>query len=486
MDSSFWTLANLIQQLLILLHFTLVISFALRVIMRRMPVGASLAWLLVLSLLPYLGAVLYVLFGERFLGVKHNKRRERLEQSQNIPRLRSMDGIKHTWHKFHPASLALAKLEFEADGIPALGGNDMAFFHTADATLDNMCRDIRSAQRFCHLEFYIWHPGGIADQVADALLEAAERGVDCRIMLDAVGSARFFKSYLVKRLQHKNIQLIKACPIHLIPGQLARYDLRSHRKTLVVDNRVAYVGSFNLIDPAHFKQSLDVGRWIDLMARIEGPVVLVLDAVFRWYWNIETNQHLPLLEDELEIRRNKTVIQVAPSGPDNVDESILLSLLQGIYSAQKSVDIVTPYFVPGEALEMALIIAARRGVEVNLILPSRVDSFLARHAGRSYFTRLLTAGVNIFQFEQGLLHTKCVLIDRQLAFFGTVNMDLRSLWLNFEMTLIIYDKPTALRLARIVDDYRQLAKPLDLASWQKRSKFSRFFENITHLFSPLI
>lgn len=486
MDASLWTLLNLIKQLLILLHIILVISFAVRVIMKRLPVGASLAWLLVLALLPYVGAVLYVLFGERYLGVKHNKRRERLEQSQDIPSLRSMDGIKHTWHKFHPASLALAKLEFEADGIPALGGNEMQFLQTAEATLDAMCRDIRSAQDFCHMEFYIWHPGGIADQVADALLEVAERGVHCRVMLDAVGSAGFFTSRLAKRLLHQNIQLVKACPIHFIPSRLARYDLRSHRKTLVVDNRVAYVGSFNLIDPAHFKQSLAVGRWIDLMARIEGPVVQVLDAVFRWYWNIETRQQLPLLEKEVEIRRNKTVIQVAPSGPDNIDESILLSLLQGIYSAQKSVDIVTPYFVPGEALEMALIIAARRGVVVNLILPRRVDSFLARHAGRSYFTKLLTAGVNIFQFEQGLLHTKCVLIDRQLAFFGTVNLDLRSLWLNFEMTLIIYDKPTAQQLARIVDEYHQLAKPLDLATWQKRSNFSRFFENITHLFSPLI
>src|SRR5690606_2443854 len=132
-----------------------------------------------------------------------------------------------------------------------------------------------------------------ADQVADALLEVAERGVHCRVMLDAVGSAGFFTSRLAKRLLHQNIQLVKACPIHFIPSRLARYDLRSHRKTLVVDNRVAYVGSFNLIDPAHFKQSLAVGRWIDLMARIEGPVVQVLDAVFRWYWNIETRQQLP-------------------------------------------------------------------------------------------------------------------------------------------------------------------------------------------------
>ncbi|ACE85374.1 cardiolipin synthase [Cellvibrio japonicus] len=486
MRDSIWMLISIIQQAMILLHFALVIIFAVRVIMQRLPVGASLAWLLVLALLPYLGVGLYLLFGERYLGVRHVHRRERLRQTQQIPALRRMDGIKQAWHNFHPASLALARLEFQTAGIPVLGGNDLEFLQSAKTTIDAMCADIRTAEISCHMEFYIWHPGGIADQVADALLDAAGRGVRCRIMLDAVGSAAFFKSSLVKKLVHPNIELIKACPIRLIPAKLARYDLRSHRKTLVIDNRVAYMGSFNLIDPSLFKKSLDVGEWIDLMARIQGPIVNVFDAVFRWYWNIETQQELPLVEHKIDIRRDKTVAQVAPSGPDNLDDSILQSLLQGIYSAVRQVDIVTPYFVPGEALEQAMIIAARRGVSVNLILPRKVDSFLARHAGHSYFDKLMKAGVHIYQFEQGLLHTKCVIIDRQLAFFGTVNMDLRSLWLNFEMTMIIYDKPTAKRLAQIVNDYRHQAKRLDLHRWQQRGRFSRLLENITHLFSPLI
>ena len=140
----------------------------------------------------------------------------------------------------------------------------------------------------------------------------------------------------------------------------------------------------------------------------------------------------------------------------------------------------------GEALELALSIAARRGVKVNLILPKRVDSFLVRHASRSYFSGLMEAGVNILQFEQGLLHTKCIVIDDQLAFFGTVNMDQRSLWLNFEMTLIVYDRPTVAQLAEIMAGYRRLTKPLDPLAWQQRSRISHLFENIMHLMSPLI
>lgn len=483
---SIWALVSLIQQLLILLHFALVITFAVRVIIQRLPVGASLAWLLVLALLPYIGVALYLLFGERFLGVKHRQRQVRLQQLFNIPALRNATMVEQHWNAFHPASQALAKLEFQTTGIPALGGNSMVFLQTAQDTINRLCEDIRAAQFTCHLEFYIWHPGGIADEVAIALVEAAERGVYCRIMLDAVGSSGFFKSALATTLKHPRIELIKACPIGFIPAGLARYDLRSHRKTVIIDNRVAYVGSFNLIDPSQFKQSLDVGEWIDLMARVEGPLVQVLNAVFLWYWNIETDQSLALLQTPVDIRQDRTVAQVAPSGPDNLNDSILKSLLQGIYSATDSIDIVTPYFVPGEALEQALSIAARRGVTVNLILPKRVDSFLVRHASRSYFSGLMAAGVNILQFEHGLLHTKCVIIDNQLAFFGTVNMDQRSLWLNFEMTLIVYDQPTVQQLAKIVSDYRRLTVPLDPVVWQQRSRISHFFENIMHLMSPLI
>lgn len=486
MHDSFWALISLVQQLLILLHFVLVITFAVRVIMQRLPVGVSLAWLLVLALLPYVGVVLYLLFGERFLGVKHQHRQARLRQLHDIPGLQHLQALTYPWQNYHPSAHALATLEFQTAGISPLGGNEVNFLQSAQSMILAMCLDIRAAQRTCHLEFYIWHPGGIADQVADALLDAANRGVRCRVMLDAVGSSRFFKSPLFKRLQHPNIEVIKACPIGLVPAALGRYDLRSHRKTLIVDDWVAYIGSFNLIDPTQFKQSAAVGEWIDLMARIEGPLVPALNAVYCWYWNIESGQNLPLLKNPVSVRHDKTVAQIAPSGPDNLNDSILQSLLQGIYSATTSVDIVTPYFVPGEALEQALIIAARRGVCVTVIVPERVDSFLVRHASRSYFASLMDAGVNIFQFRQGLLHSKCTVIDRQLAFFGTVNFDLRSLWLNFEMTLIIYDATTAERLAHIVDDYRQQAIPLDPATWHQRHPVSRFFENITHLFSPLI
>lgn len=478
--------SSLLQQLLIWGHLLLVVAFAVRVIMQRLPVGVSLAWLLVLVLLPYVGVVLYLLFGERFLGVKRAARTVRLRQAYLDARRNGPHNHPECWRDSHPASKALARLEYHTSGIQPLGGNRVGFLQQTQDIIDSIVADINNAKRFCHLEFYIWQSGGLVDRVMQALQAAAKRGVQCRIMLDAVGSAAFLSSSEMRLLRAPNISVIKACPIRFMPWRLARYDLRNHRKTVIIDNQVAYMGSFNMVDPAYFKVSAGVGQWIDMMARIEGPTVQAFDGVFRWYWNIETDQELPLLEHAIESNDSPALLQAAPSGPDEAKESILNALLQAIYAAVETLDIVTPYFVPGEALEKALKIAARRGVRVRLIVPEKVDSFLVRHASHSYFTGLLESGVKVYNYRSGLLHTKAVVIDSSLAFFGTVNLDLRSLWLNFEMTMIIYDRATAAELGRLVDGYRAEAELLCLESWRKRSAVSRFFENITHLFSPLI
>ncbi|OZG71674.1 cardiolipin synthase [Hahella sp. CCB-MM4] len=484
MDIAF--LASLIGLLLVWGNFLLVIIFTGRVIMKRLPVGASLSWLIILLLFPYVGVGLYILFGERYLGSKRRRRQESLLSSYQQVKMDGEALQVRLLDRIHNGGQALANYELSTTGLPAIGGNTIQFLSHAEDTIHAMVADIDRATEYCHLEFYIWHPGGNADLVADALVRAKERGVVCRVMLDAVGSQTFFRSHLSRLLRKHQIPVIKACPIGFIPWRLARYDLRNHRKMMVIDGKVGYIGSFNLIDPRYFKQDQGVGEWIDVMARIEGPSVRVIDGVYRWYWNIEAGDRLPLSPATIEPNDSAAVIQAAPSGPDVEKESILNSLLQAIYSAKHEILIVTPYFVPGEVLSQALRIAARRGVKVSLILPKRVDSFLVRYASRSYFEELLQAGVRIFQYDQGLLHTKCVLIDGKLSFFGTVNMDLRSLWLNFEMTLIVYDSQTTEVLKEIVEGYIQDSIPLDAEAWEQRSLRKRFVENVMHLFSPLI
>lgn len=479
-------LFSLIQQLLIWGYFFLVVSMAVRVIMRRLPVGVTLAWILVLIVFPYFGVALYILFGERFLGVKRSQRDARLRFVHLDPASDTLPSAPINWQKYHPSAEPLARLEAFVSGIDPVAGNRVEFIESAATIIDSLVEDIHRAQHYCHIEFYIWQPGGATDKVVEAIERAAKRGVVFRILLDAVGSSMFFGSSQYRRLIACGVSIEKACPIGIIPWQLARYDLRNHRKTVIIDQKVAYMGSFNLVDPRYFKVNAGVGEWIDVMARVEGPAVLHFDAVFRWYWEVESGEALPGSPASFPAEAGSALVQVAPSGPDAAKESILNALLQAIYGARKSVDIVTPYFVPGEALEHALKVAARRGVQVRVLVPEKVDSFLVRYASHSYFSALMDAGVSIATYRKGLLHTKAVVVDDSLAFFGTVNMDLRSLWLNFEMTMIIYDEDTVKHLAAIMASYRQDSTEVQIELWRQRSALSRLLENIIHLVSPLI
>jgi cardiolipin synthase len=352
-----------------------------------------------------------------------------------------------------------------------------------------MVSDIDRAEKFCHLEFYIWTEGGLADEVGAALLRAADRGVTCRVLLDAVGSAKFLKSRLLEQLKTGGVDVAVALPVSAISLFRVRPDLRLHRKIVVIDDTVAYTGSFNLVDPRFFKQGAGVGEWVDAMVRLEGPGVLALNALFRWDWEVETGRDLNFDEkgDSFSVRRpGETDVQLIPSGPGSTGSNVYQLLLMSIYSARREIVVTTPYFVPDEAVSTALLTAAERGVKVTVIIPERNDSRLVHYTCRSYFDDMLAAGIRIYGFEGGLLHTKSVVIDRQLALFGSVNLDVRSFWLDFEVTLGVYNPDFAERLLALHDRYIEKSVLVNLKTWQQRSGRERFVENLARLASPLL
>ncbi|OEU78117.1 MAG: cardiolipin synthase [Desulfobacterales bacterium C00003060] len=269
-----------------------------------------------------------------------------------------------------------------------------------------------------------------------------------------------------------------------------RLDLRLHRKIVVIDGEIAYTGSLNLVDPRYFKQKAGVGQWVDAMVRIEGPAVQALGALFLWDWVVETGQDIKAL---METRNLKTApqvgsanVQTVPSGPGSKSDTTHQLLLASIYAAHSELIMTTPYFVPDESLLTALLSATKRGVNVTIILPEKIDSMLVRYACRSYFDDLLTAGVRIICFQGGLLHTKSITVDGEIALFGTVNLDPRSFWLDFEVTLSVYDPDFGARLRALQLRYAEDTQSVDLQSRQKRSARERFFENTARLFGPLL
>jgi cardiolipin synthase len=243
------------------------------------------------------------------------------------------------------------------------------------------------------------------------------------------------------------------------------------------------------VDPRFFKQGAGVGEWVDAMVRLEGPGVLALNALFRWDWEVETGRDLNFDEkgDSFSVRRpGETDVQLIPSGPGSTGSNIYQLLLMSIYSARHEIVITTPYFVPDEAVSTALLTAAERGVKVTVIMPERNDSRLVHYTCRSYFDDMLAAGIRIFGFKSGLLHTKSVVIDRHVSLFGSVNLDVRSFWLDFEVTLGVYNPDFAERLLALHDRYIEKSVLVNLKTWQQRSGRERFVENLARLASPLL
>jgi cardiolipin synthase len=314
--------------------------------------------------------------------------------------------------------------------------------------------------------------------------------VTCRVLLDAIGSARFLKGHLLEQLKAGGVEVAFALPVSSISVFNVRPDLRLHRKIVVIDDTTAYTGSFNMVDPRLFKQDASVGEWVDAMVRIEGPGVRALNALFRWDWEVETGRDLDVHaenEDPANVfQPGETDVQVIPSGPGVTGNSIYQLLLMSIYSAQREIVMTTPYFVPDEAVSTALLTAAEGGVKVTVIMPQHNDSRLVHYTCRSYFDDMLAAGIRIFGFKGGLLHTKSVVIDRHVALFGSVNLDVRSFWLDFEVTLGVYDPDFAKRLSALHDKYIEKSTLVNLPTWRQRSGRERFVENLARLASPLL
>jgi len=434
--------------------------------------------------------MLYLLIGERSLGKHRAERAQALlgPYEKWLQELHENTSVGRP--KLSQQCASINRLAEGTLGIPAMGGNRVQLIDEAEVALRSIVADVDRAKRTCHMEFYIWQVGGTADEVGEALIRAGKRGVACRVLVDAVGSKSFLKSALARRFKKSGIDLVAGLPVGLIRMAFVRVDLRLHRKIVVIDGETAYSGSLNLIDPRYFKQEAKVGQWVDSMVRIEGPAVQALEAIFMWDWEVETAQGIEVLKSASDLKAGTQVgsaaVQVVPSGPGYKRDIIHQLLLTCIYTARNELIITTPYFVPDESVVTALQSAALRGVEVTIILPEKLDLRLVCYASRSYFDDLLAAGVQLYHFQEGLLHTKSVTVDGDITLFGTVNLDMRSFWLDFEVTLLVYDSDFAMQLRRLQKSYLEKSKPLDPEVWQKRSPRERFIENAAQLFAPLL
>ena len=492
--------ASFFSTIILICDFLIRIGLSTRVIMKRHAHGVTYAWLFVILLFPFFGAFVYLMFGENRIS---ERRAAIIEMSSDRLQhwLETLEGRSPVdWERQYIECEPIHNLARNYTGLPAMDKNDIALLETSEEILEAIIDDINGSTSTCHMQFYIWEEGGKVDEVIEALYNAAERGVTCRILLDDIGSRTFLSSSTAKQMRAAGIRVQKALPAGLIKVFLARIDIRNHRKTVIIDGEIAYTGSQNMADPEFFKVGAGVGNWVDVMVRIRGPVVESMAGAFIHDWFLESNsgrfEMRSLHEDVETIRRiadihdqpaaGSAAVQLVPSGPGFTQDAIHSVLLTTIYAARKQLILTTPYFIPDNSLLTALEAAAFRGVEVTIILPAKNDSKLADYAARARYERITQSGVKIYQFNRGLLHSKTITVDGEFALFGSVNLDMRSFWLNFETTLIIYNQQICADLQTLQLGYIASSTLLDIDEFKQRPLLEKFKENAVLMIGPLL
>ncbi|WP_420898504.1 cardiolipin synthase [Cryobacterium lactosi] len=478
----------------IFLVVAFLVDFAIRVVAiivvpRNRRPTSGMAWLLAIFLIPYFGALLFLLIGFRTLP----KRRVEMQAEINQFILDSTAGMErvtreHPW----PGWLeSVVQLNRNLGSMPLVGDNRARLHGDYEETLAAMAADIDRATKYVHVEFYIISLDHTTAPFFDALENAVKRGVTVRVLMDHIQSMRKpgFKE-TKRRLTASGVQWQLMLPLQPFKGQWQRPDLRNHRKLVIVDGRVGFMGSQNVIDRTYnMKRNIRRGlKWKDLMVRLEGPIVSGLNAIFITDWYSETNE---LLTRDIEPVHPEQIsdaldCQVVPSGPGFKGENNLRLFLALLYYAQERIVITSPYFVPDESIMYAITTAVQRGLHVELFVSEIGDQALVYHAQRSYYEELLRAGVKIYMYKAPyVLHAKHFTIDDDVAVIGSSNMDMRSFSLNFEVSLMVRGSSFVQALRAVEDGYRADSRELTLEEWMRQPLRSTILDNLARLTSAV-
>ncbi|WP_437792212.1 cardiolipin synthase [Macrococcoides caseolyticum] len=469
--------------------FNIFLAFVI-IFFERRQAGSTWAWLLVLFFLPIVGFILYLLFGRQInhqtiftLNDEDRLDLERIVSAQrkaidngNIE-VRSGEIIKHSHiirmllHNYASFLTTDNKVEILTDGRKKF---------------DALLNDIHNATDHIHIQYYIFKKDGIGLEILNALMKKLEEGVEVKMLYDDIGSRTFSLSRF-KQFKKLGGQVESFFPSKL-PLINFRMNNRNHRKIVVIDGKIGYIGGFNVGDE-YLGLDKKFGYWRDTHLRVEGDAVNALQLRFMMDWNSQITRDFMSYDKKYfpdVTSKGDIGIQIVSSGPDSSAQHIKNGYLKMITSAKKSIYIQSPYFIPDTSLLDALKIAAMTGVEVNIMIPNKPDHPFVYWATYSNVGELLDVGCNIFIYENGFIHTKMLLIDDEVASVGTANMDFRSFELNFEVNAFIYDDIVAKKLRRSFEDDVHVSSQLTKEIYDQRVLLIRVKEAIARLLSPIL
>jgi cardiolipin synthase A/B len=472
---------SLLFIILVVLYFYMIVSaISVLLLENRNPVR-SLSWVIVLVLLPIIGILLYLLIGQNYRkqkiiskkSVKHDtkfpyKDLKPEDSPDFITQPRHLRLI-NLLHKNSDASIyAFNKIEVLADG---------------EATFSAMFDAIKQAKEHIHIEFFIFGNDRISNHLRELLIEKAQAGVRVRMIYDYLGSLDLSRKYL-QSLRDAGVYVRPFLPLRLRLRR-SKINFRNHRKILIVDGKYGFTGGLNFADRYIFGNTL--GKWRDTFVRFEGAAVHGLQSLFLtdWYF-VERKLITDMKYYPQPQKHDENLVQIVSSGPDSDWESIMQGIASAVVSAHNYVYLQTPYFVPTDVILNALVIAAMSGVDVKLMIPRESDSKISDACTFSYLGEVLEAGVKVYQYSAGFLHSKAIVIDDFISIIGSANLDERSFNQNFEVNAFIYEKATSLKLKKLFEEDILNCTEIMLHDWHNRKRIQKLKESFARLFSPII
>lgn len=467
-----WWILNILYALTILGIIAVVVSE------NRNPVK-SLAWVTVLLVVPVVGLVLYIVFGRNIQNKRIISRRNR----RKLRRLGAGGGTDPAKIEDAGAVMPQINLAYALCGSHYYEGNDVGIFDNGQEKFDALLADIAAARSYINMQYYIIVNDNIGIRVMEALMERARAGVKVRLIYDHVGSFKLSNRYL-RRLKEAGVEAYPFFKV-VFPPFGTRINWRNHRKIVVIDGKVGYIGGMNVAD-----RYVDGGKlfdvWRDLHLRVEGPAVFALQQSFAVDWNFMGQ---PLLEEgplATAVKGHSVGMLLVTGGPTTQWLNMTLVFQQAIARARKCIYIQTPYFIPSEGLVHALQVAALSKVDVRLMIPRRSDSDMLRWASFSYVQECLRAGIKVYLYEKGMLHSKAIIIDDDFCTVGSTNFDFRSFEHNFEANMLIYSTDFNARMkALFVRDMRD-SRRVTSSAWRHRPWREKALESVMRLFSPIL
>ncbi len=477
----FWTIFSLI-------FLVTAIPVAIMIILEKRSPFKTAAWVLALVLLPVFGVVFYLLFGQEYRKKKLFSRKgiKSLNQYRKLS-ITQLRQFEHVYQNLPPDVIekkSIIRLLLKNSNALLTSGNRIKILSDGEATFRSIFKAIENAKHHVHLEYYILENDKIGNRLKDLLIRKSREGIEVRVIIDDVGSWGLGKKFIAE-LRQNGVGIFPFMEVRF-PRLTSRVNYRNHRKIVIVDGIVGFLGGINFAD-RYIEGVKKIGHWRDTHLRIEGDAVKCMQIVFSADWYIVTRENLtgtlyfPVLPEKKGVP-----VQISASGPDSDWDSIGQAFFSMIGSAKRKVYIVTPYLMPPREMVYALKTAAMRNVDVRILIPLKSDSQIPKWSSFSYVEELLEAGVRVYLYQAGFIHSKYIVVDSVLASVGTTNLDFRSLETNFEVNAFVYDKAFSMKLEKLFRSDLQNSMEVKLNEWGQRKWQHKVRESLAHLVSPLL